>query len=284
MFDQRHGSSGVHRPSGSPCPAPHNQRLPTTKNMQRLNTALKFGTLALVLFINACTKDDSDAAPVPPSGNPNTSDCGTVTDIDGNIYGTVRIGSQCWLKENLRVTHYRNGDEVASVPDNLGWQTAATGATCIYGDSAAIVANYGRLYNWYAVVDPRGLCPEGWHPPSATEWQLLEQTLGLPTNEVGNLGMRGIAENVGGKMKSVSALWAAPNAGATNSSGFSALPAGTRGTNALYNGLQVSGTWWSSTEASSTTSWSRYLASDAGGIGGFDFTKTVGQSCRCVAD
>jgi uncharacterized protein (TIGR02145 family) len=253
-------------------------------NIQHPKSAIKLGTLALVLFTSACTKDDSDAAPAPPGGNPNTTDCGTVTDIDGNVYGTVRIGGQCWIKENLQVTHYRNGDEITSDLDSAEWQTAATGATCIYEDSAALATTYGRLYNWYAVADPRGLCPQGWHPPSATEWQLLEQTLGLPANAAGNLGMRGIAENVGGKMKSVSALWTAPNGGATNSSGYSALPAGTRGTNSLYYGLNTSATWWSVTEASSTTGWSRYLSHDVGGIGGYDYTKTVGLSCRCIAD
>jgi len=134
----------------------------------------------------------------------------TVTDYDGNVYNTVTIGTQIWLKENLKVTHYNNGDSLPNVTDNDEWTGLSTGAYCNDNNDTATVAVYGRLYNWYAVHDSRKLCPEGWNTPDDEDWVKLSGYLG---------------NQAGGKMKETGTVhWLFPNTGATNQSGFTALP------------------------------------------------------------
>jgi uncharacterized protein (TIGR02145 family) len=139
----------------------------------------------------------------------------TVTDIDGNIYNTVQIGSQLWMSENLKTSRYKNGDSIPIISNRFKWLTLTTGARSWYNnDSTSYEYPYGNLYNWYSTIDRRGLCPTSWHVPSDSEWATLTSYLG--------------GENVaGGKMKSIgTAYWHSPNTGATNESGFSALPGG----------------------------------------------------------
>jgi uncharacterized protein (TIGR02145 family) len=138
-------------------------------------------------------------------------------DIDGNIYETVKIGTQIWMAENLKTSHYRNGSAIKEIEDNTTWANiekagASTPGWCYYNGTAINNPTYGKLYNWYAVNDSRHLCPTGWHVPTDVEFQLLSNDLGGD-------------EVAGGKMKATT-LWTAPNTGADNSSGFSALPAG----------------------------------------------------------
>lgn len=194
----------------------------------------------------------------------------SVTDIDGNIYPTVTIGSQVWMKENLKVSRFKNGDPVNNLSDSQ-WQSATTGAYGVYANSADNNNTYGKLYNQYAVADPRGLCPAGWHVPSSAELSEL----------IGFLGGDTIA---GGKMKAVSSLWISPNVGATNASGFTGLPGGYRSSNGAYNDMGRQGYWWSSTDLSSIQSWYRDLncknTKAAYGV----FFKNQGLSVRCVQD
>ena len=146
----------------------------------------------------------------------------TMTDIDGNTYTTVKIGDQWWMAENLKVTHYRNGEEIPNITDNTEWANLTSGAYCDYDNNPNNVATYGRLYNWYSIEDSRDLAPDGWHVPSRDEWQTM----------IEYLGGDGIA---GGKLKeSGTEHWLSPNEGATNESGFSALPSGMRGDNAHF--------------------------------------------------
>jgi Fibrobacter succinogenes major domain (Fib_succ_major). len=161
----------------------------------------------------------------------------TVTDIDGNVYHTITIGTQTWLLENLKTTHYRNGDPIMHVEDGATWWAQTTEAYCEYGDPEF----YGRLYNWFATMDSRNICPIGYHVPSNAEWQTL----------VNYLGGTSIA---GGKMKETgNAHWIAPNFGASNTSGFTALPAGFRygGNEYLHYNYKDNLTWsavfWTST-------------------------------------
>jgi len=143
------------------------------------------------------------------------SSTGTMTDIDGNVYETVTIGTQVWMAENLKVTHYRNGNTILHIIDWFSWFTL-TGAYCEYDNDVNNVAVYGRLYNWYAVNDSRYIAPVGWHVPSDAEWLTLVDYLGGDT----------VAD---GKMKEIGTThWVSPNTGATNESGFSALPGGYR--------------------------------------------------------
>ena len=208
--------------------------------------------------LSSCKKD---------SNTPNN----TVTDIDGNVYNTVTIGTQVWMKENLKVSKYRNGDPIPTNLTDAAWGAATTGAYSIYNNDAANNTTYGKLYNWYAVVDSRNLCPVGWHVPSDAEWTTLENYLGG-------------SAIAGGKLKSTSSLWSEPNTGATNESGFSGLPGGLRYTDGPYEYFGNLGYWWSSTESSTTNAWNRAL--DYGfGFANRNFNnKQFGLSVRCLRD
>lgn len=160
--------------------------------------------LIILLFAAACT-------------TPAT----TVTDIDGNVYPAVQIGGQVWMTQNLRVTHYRNGDTIIPVTDFHQWSQTATGACCYYENDTGSLATYGRLYNWYAIADARNIAPKGWHVPSAEELAIL----------VNNLRGDTLA---GGYMKAAN--------------GFAALPGGYRhGSNGAFHTLGSNGYWWHTT-------------------------------------
>ncbi len=207
-----------------------------------------------------------------------TSTAGSTTDVDGNTYTTVTIGTQVWMKENLKVSKYRNGDLISTNLDNTSWQNTTSGAYAIYNNDAANNTTYGKLYNWFAVADPRGLCPAGWHVPSDAEWTTLENFLG------------GASVAAGGKMKSTgtiqasTGLWQDPNTGATNSSGFTAFPGGTRDFVGAFYNLGGTGFWWSSTENTSTFAWLRALSYYFANSSRVDDNKTYGFSVRCLRD
>jgi uncharacterized protein (TIGR02145 family) len=193
-----------------------------------------------------------------------TTTAGSTTDVDGNTYTTVTIGTQEWMKENLMVSKYRNGDPIGEVSDAGQWAAiynngnpTGQAAWCYYNNDAANNTTYGKLYNWYAVADPRGLCPTGWHVPTDAEWYTLENYLDPTVNDPNDTGYRGT--DVGGKLKAVSSLWTNPNTGATNSSGFTAFPGGLRTSDGPFNHIGNYGFWWSSTVYSSAFAWSRYL-------------------------
>ena len=124
----------------------------------------------------------------------------TVTDIDGNVYETVQIGNQHWMAENLKVTHYNNGSEILNITSNGDWGDLSIGAYGDYDNSPNISNNYGRLYNWFVIVDERGVCPEGWHIPSDEEFMTLEMFLGMSESEANSTGYRGT--NEGSKLAS----------------------------------------------------------------------------------
>ena len=160
----------------------------------------------------------------------------SVTDVDGNKYTFVQIGQQVWMDKNLEVETYRNGDVIPQVTDAKEWAALKTGAWCYHSNNKANGVIYGKLYNWYAVNDPRGLAPKGWHIPSKAEWTTITTFLG--------------GENVaGGKMKATGlSLWNSPNFGATNESGFSGLPGDTRYNNiGMFGDIGSFGIWWSDT-------------------------------------
>lgn len=202
-----------------------------------------------------------------------TCDCPpTVTDYDGNVYQTVLIGDQCWMMENLKVTHYRNGDPIPHVTDGGTWSGLTSGAYCEYGNNPAHVATYGRLYNWYAVDDSRNIAPEGWHVPTDAEWQTL----------VDYLGGSSVA---GGKLKETGTThWNPPNEGATNESGFTALPGGFRYDYGHFYSMGVSAAFWSSTEDDGGHAWSRHLDFFHSQVVRLDDDKWAGFSVRCVRD
>ncbi len=199
---------------------------------------------------------------------------GTVTDIDGNVYKTVTIGNQVWMAENLKTSKYRNGDAIANVTVDATWNSMTSGAYCWYSnDAATYKATYGALYNWYAAADNRNIAPVGWHIPTDAEWTALTTFLG------------GVSV-AGGKLKETgTAHWVTPNAGATNSSSFTALPSGYRsniGALFYYNGYH--GYWWTSTEGSTTDAWGRDIGYSYGDVGRNYTNKVTGLPVRCLRD
>ncbi len=198
-----------------------------------------------------------------------------VTDIDGTVYTSIVINGQEWMQQNLAVTKYRNGDPIPTGLDNTTWSSTTSGAYAIYNNDAANNITYGKLYNWYAVNDGRGLCPTGWHVPSDAEWTTLINYLDPNADGGNNYNI------AGGKMKSTTG-WNAPNTGATNSSGFSGLPGGSP--NGAYVNIGYLGAWWSSTEYNSLYAWYRELSSVTSDVDRAFNSKQDGFSVRCVRD
>jgi uncharacterized protein (TIGR02145 family) len=234
--------------------------------------------LFVILIINGCEKDDD--TPNPYNGKTtavfNTDKTyGTLTDQDGNIYKTITIGTQTWMAENLRTTKYRNGSAISNVNNDVAWQILTTGAYCNYKntENTDTIATYGRLYNWYAATDSRNIAPAGWHVPTDDEWTTLTTYLG--GNSV-----------AGGKMKETGTMhWASPNTGATNESGFSAVPVGDRvGYSGAFSSLVYGGSYWSSTQSDASNAWNCSLFSYYAYCCRWDYSKTFGSAVRLVKD
>jgi len=178
--------------------------------------------LSTLMIFNSCEKENNEEE--NPTNGLTTAifnsslTYGTMTDQDGNTYKTIKIGTQTWMAENLRTTKYRNGDLIPEVTDDATWEDLTTGALCTYENTTdkVHIATYGRFYNWYAAIDSRNIAPIGWHVPTKEEWTTLINYLGG-------------ASAAGGKMKEVGTThWKSLSATATNESGFTALPSGSR--------------------------------------------------------
>jgi len=244
------------------------------------------GLILVLLVLSACSVSKSVLMSTPTSIPPtpmsipseSTNEIGTVTDIDGNVYHTVTIGTQVWMVENLKVTRFRNGDPIPNVVDNAEWDKLSSGAYCEYDNDLSNVATYGRLYNWYAVNDNRNLAPVGWHVPTSEEWETLETYLGGQFVAGGKLKESGISH------------WRSPNVGADNSSGFLGLPGGIRASykNSIgaYNYIGEIGAFWSSTELRESEAWMRFLTNydDALAKPELPTYKSFGYSVRCIQD
>jgi len=188
-------------------------------------------------------------------------------------YPSVTICSQKWMDKNLDVTTYRNGDTIAYVTNSTAWAALTTGAWCYYNNDPSTNATYGKLYNWYAVNDSRGLAPAGWHVPSDAEWTTIETCLGGSSVAGGAMKVTGTT------------TWTSPNTGATNSSGFAGLPGGYRYYyDGSFNDVGYYGYWWSSTEYNTTNAWYRYLYYNNGSIFRNLTDKRNGFSVRCLRD
>ncbi len=185
---------------------------------------------------------------------------------------TIQIGNQKWMSKNLDVAFYRNGDAIPQVTDATAWAALTTGAWCYYNNDPIQGGKFGKLYNWYAVNDPRGLAPQGWHIPSDAEWTTLTTTLGG-------------ASVAGGKMKEAGIVnWTSPNTAADNSSGWAGLPGGYRDGFGPFSSVGGNGLWWSSTESNTANAWFRYLNYFDGFIDRSFTNKLSGFSVRCLRD
>ena len=225
-----------------------------------------------------------------------TDYCRTVTDYDGNSYQTIQIGEQIWMAQNLKVTHYADGSAIPLVEAKSTWASMdkADKGYCWYDNNISIGNNYGALYNWAAAMNGaassvsnpspiQGVCPTGWHLPSHEEWKQLEIYLGMSQTEADNTGWRGTDE--GGKMKDTGTdYWNSPNTGATNSSGFTAMPVGYRLIEGDYLNLGIYAIYWSCTEGNDTHAWYRHLINDKAKSGTNFYDKRAGLAVRCVRD
>jgi len=198
----------------------------------------------------------------------------TVTDVDGNIYQVVRIGSRCWMKENLRTSKFRNGTTLKANLDAATWSTQQAGSYSSYADVPANGTTYGYLYNQYAVLDGGKICPAGWHVPTDADWSELEISLGGASVAGGKLKASGTLPN---------GLWQSPNTGASNSSGFNAFPGGKRTSTGEFLELGQKGYWWCA--GTQNTAKPRSLSSASAGSSVVPaVNRTDGFSIRCVAD
>ena len=202
------------------------------------------------------------------------------TTVNAVFLPTIVIGTQQWMRENLDVVTYQNGDIIPQVSDQSAWEGLTTGAWCYFNNDPAYGAIYGKLYNWYAVNDSRGLAPKGWHIPSDAEWTILGTKLGG-------------YNSAGGKMKSTgTTLWTTPNAKATNESGFVGLPGGFRDPSNLdfmYAGKKDNifasgGYWWTATEFDPNSAYFRSVWYAHGDLYRVEMNKRNGYSVRCIRD
>lgn len=254
-----------------------------TKKFQLFYLAIVTG---MFLFLGGCDDNDIDDNDHSSNNqtigkttalfNPNVS-YGEMTDQDGNVYKTVTIGTQTWMAENLRTTKYNDGTAIPNVKDGKKWSDLTTGAYCNQDNTTDTekIATYGRLYNWYTVKTGK-LAPKGWHVSTDQEWGTLVKYLTQDNSVAGN------------KLKETGTLhWAAPNKEATNESGFTALPGGSRisnftGDDMLFTSTGIDGDWWTSTEGNGGAF--SYSLSSFGLFLYVNNTKDSGYSVRCVKD
>ena len=220
--------------------------------------------MGIILLISARCKKDSDNATI-------------IKDVDGNNYHTKSIGTQVWMIENLKTKRYNSGEQIPNITDESDWSAITKGAYCDYNNDTNNALIYGRLYNWYAVNDPRGLAPKGWHIATDNDWAILVEYLG--------------GDSVaGGKMKeSGTKHWVSSNNEVTNESGFTALPGGLRffTVGDEFQAIGHTGAWWTHSEDSSKfVYWFMFSTNKrinrVEGIGPSD--KNIGLSIRCVKD
>jgi uncharacterized protein (TIGR02145 family) len=205
-------------------------------------------------------------------------DVPTVTDGDSNVYGTITIGTQTWMASNLKTTKYNDGTSITYVTDQSTWYASIAGAWCDYENTSSNSTTYGKLYNWYAVDNNeatkaasnggKNICPVGWHVPTDAEWTTL-------TDYLGGLSV------AGDKLKETGTTHWISNTAATNSSGFTALPGGSRFYDGMWkNTLGTSGRWW----CSGTSAYFRQITSTSSNVATSTGTKSFGHSVRCVKD
>jgi len=251
-------------------------------------------SIFIIIFINVnlfaqinmvIKKTDNSKTSIPISEIDSVyygSGCGMVTDYDGNIYQTIIIGTQCWMKEDLKVTHYPNGDPIPNITDNTVWDYLQDNKTddayCFYNNDNT--TDYGGLYTYAAAIgdnwerdnsNGQGVCPDGWHLPTDAEWTILTDYLG--------------GENIaGGKMKEIGTIhWISPNTDADNSSGFTGLPGGYRYyDNGPFNAMGEESYWWTATVYDSYRCDYRKLSYNYATVNNFHYNMSCGFSVRCV--
>ena len=243
--------------------------------------------LGTALWISSCEKAEEESkAPLP-----------TVADYDGNVYYTAKIGDQWWMTSNLKTTHYADGTEIPMVESTSDWESldVKSPAYCYYDNNPYEAAfTYGALYTWAAAMNGaassnafpaeiQGVCPDGWHLPSDSEWKALEMHLGMRGPEVDTTGPRGLY--IGSQLAVSADLWAAgllTDNASFGTSDFFALPGGGRRYNGTFGHLGDNANFWSATERDSARAWGRHLYSLYTTVHRYSNVKSDGFSVRCV--
>ena len=266
----------------------------TSKEKNPVHAYLEPGTYAVTLIAANAAGSDTliRAAFITIEGKTDS----TVHDPDGNIYTPVTIGTQTWLKENIKTTCYASGDPLMDGRDagNLDYDTLSK-YYFSYEEQDSNISAYGRLYTWPAAMagnassnaipsGVQGICPRGWHIPSDAEWMQLEMFLGMTLEEAQLNKVRG--EDEGGKLKEAgTAHWQEPNADATDEFGFTAMPGGERFWSGQYYDKGKRGSYWSATRFQHNAAWQRWFYHKHGKISRADFNRiSVGSSVRCMRD
>lgn len=240
--------------------------------MDLMKNIFRIPILSTVLLILFSCENGKITSTINDDFVNHTGEEGTVTDIDGNVYPTIGIGGQIWMAENLKVTHFRNGEEIPEVSDYNEWNSLTGAGRSSYNNDQSISSVYGYLYNWYAVKDSRLIAPEGWHVPTNDEWDIL-------INWVGG------EDSAGVKLKEIGLdHWSYPNEGAENESGFTALPGGWRINMGYYFNINTEGYWWASTNEYLPSNFAHAvcLYNDSLKSDGLAVIKQFGLSVRCV--
>jgi uncharacterized protein (TIGR02145 family) len=210
--------------------------------------------------------------------NPDLS-YGTVSDVEGNIYKTIQIGSQVWMAENLKTTRYKDNNPIPLVTDNSAWEKRTTPGYCWYNNEAEYKDLYGALYNWYTIKTEK-LCPAGWHVPSDDEWHQMI-LLHDPTAVLGDTE----SSTAGDMIRETGTTHWIQNEGATNKYGFTALPASLRKETGVFDPIGLYATWWTSTLYDATHPYHRTLTAGYSAVGRAPmYLRTCGHSVRCVKD
>ena len=233
----------------------------------------------VIITIISCKKDDNNA----DNNNNNNSNTltfnpnltyGSMSDFDGQVYKTIQIGNQVWMAQNLNVAHYRNGDPVSEFTDAATWEGLTAGGYSYYNNDTASAEVYGKLYNFYAVYDPRELAPAGWHIPTIQELEELINYCG------------GYWDTTAQALRETgTAHWSNMPLPGTNRTGFTGVGSGMRSWDGSFTGIRYTGDYWSSTDASDYYDMDAFTVNIDGNIGWFGGAdKRNGMAVRCVKD
>lgn len=228
---------------------------------------LPYLLISLFILLQFISCKESSTSPDDQEEPDNFENCGdSFKDTDGNSYQTVQIGDQCWMAEDLRTTSYRDGTSIPNVTGDNEWAALSTAAWAYYANDDFNSDVYGKLYNWFAVNDIKGICPAGWTVPSDDDWKILEIELGMTVEEANSTEWRG--DGIGTIMR--------------DESGFAAVLGGTRGANGQFFAGGNNGVWWSSSEINATTVWTRFLRYEFTQVNRNNSNKASGYSIRCI--
>lgn len=243
--------------------------------------------LIITFFLSSCKKENEEPeSTTGPTGTGQTVAPGNgVTDVDGNSYNTIVLSNgQEWMKEDLQTTKYANGDPIENIVSDVQWEQTTSGAWSYYENNPVYQNPYGKLYNFYAVVDNRNVCPTGWHAATKTDWEKLVNS--IDENSVMNTATDiTLSPTAGGDLKMTdTTYWESPNEGATNSIGFSAVSSGDRDSWGSFDGIKGWGYWWTGTSATGNYGWYIEITNYDTDIYIDTFDSTYGFAVRCVKD